>query len=61
MSARSWSRREVLKPITAAALVAAQARPVSAQSVKWSAGAESPRLKAPANATDGHHHVYDAK
>ena len=61
MSAESWSRREVLKVVPAAALVAAHARPASAQSVKWSAGIEAPRLKAPANATDCHHHIYDRK
>ena len=61
MSAESWSRREVLKVVPAAALVAAHARPASAQSVKWSAGTEAPRLRAPANATDCHHHIYDRK
>ena len=29
--------------------------------MKWSAGTESPKLKAPANATDCHHHIYNAK
>jgi predicted TIM-barrel fold metal-dependent hydrolase len=29
--------------------------------VKWSSGTEAPKLKAPANATDCHHHIYDAK
>jgi predicted TIM-barrel fold metal-dependent hydrolase len=61
MSAESWSRREVLKVVPVAALAAAQARPASAQSVKWSAGTEAPRLKAPANATDCHHHIYNGK
>ena len=32
-----------------------------AQAVKWSAGMEAPKLKAPANATDCHHHIYDAR
>jgi predicted TIM-barrel fold metal-dependent hydrolase len=31
------------------------------QLVKWSAGTEAPALKAPPNATDCHHHVYDAR
>jgi len=53
--------REVLKVVPVAALAAAQARPASAQSVKWSAGTEAPRLKAPANATDCHHHIYNGK
>ncbi len=61
MSAESWSRREVLKVVPVAALAAAQARPASAQSVKWSAGTEAPRLKAPASATDCHHHIYNGK
>jgi Amidohydrolase len=61
MSAQSWNRREVLKGVTAAALVGAHASPVAAQSVKWSTGTEAPKLKAPANATDCHHHIYNAK
>src|SRR5215813_12910412 len=61
MSAQSWNRREVLKGVSAAVLVGASARPASAQAVKWSMGSEAPKLKAPANATDCHHHVYNAK
>jgi D-galactarolactone isomerase len=61
MSLESWSRREVLKVVPVAALAATHARPASAQSVKWSAGTEAPRLKAPANATDCHHHIYNGK
>jgi len=61
MTPQSWDRREVLKAVSAAALIAAHARPAAAQSVKWSAGTEVPKLKAPANATDCHHHVYDTK
>ena len=61
MSAQSWNRREVLKIVSAAALVGVHARPAAAQAVKWSAGTEAPKLKAPANATDCHHHIYDAK
>jgi predicted TIM-barrel fold metal-dependent hydrolase len=57
-------RRELLKTATAAAavgLIAGRTRPAAAQAVKWSSGTEAPKLKAPANATDCHHHVYDAK
>ena len=57
-------RRELLKAATAAAavgLVAGRAWPAQAQAVKWSSGTEAPKLKAPANATDCHHHIYDAK
>jgi predicted TIM-barrel fold metal-dependent hydrolase len=60
MSDPSWTRREILKIVPGAAL-AAQARPAFAQAVKWSAGSERPKLKAPANATDCHHHIYDAR
>src|SRR5262245_61808170 len=61
MSGRSWNRRDVLKIASAAVLVGAQARPAAAQTVKWSTGTEAPKLKAPANATDCHHHIYNAK
>jgi predicted TIM-barrel fold metal-dependent hydrolase len=60
MNAQGWNRREMLTVMSAAALVAAHARPAAAQ-VKWSAGTDAPKLKAPANATDCHHHIYDAK
>src|SRR2546426_4147442 len=59
-----WTRREVLTTLSmtaAAGLVVAHAGPAAAQSVKFSAGKEAPKLKAPANATDCHHHIYDAK
>src|SRR4029079_2500973 len=61
MTAQLWNRRDVLKVTAAAALVGSQGRPAAAQTVKWSAGTEAPKLKAPANATDCHHHVYNAK
>ena len=60
MTTRVWNRREVLK-VASAALIAAHARPAEAQQVKWSAGSAAPKLKAPANATDCHHHIYNAK
>jgi D-galactarolactone isomerase len=34
---------------------------LSGQRVPWSSGAETPHLKAPANATDCHHHIYDSR
>jgi predicted TIM-barrel fold metal-dependent hydrolase len=58
------NRREVLHTMSiaaAGALLALPVRPAAAQSVKWSAGTDAPKLKAPANATDCHHHVYNAK
>src|SRR5262244_429973 len=60
MSRRGWNRREVLK-IVSTAVLAAHARPAAAQAVKWSAGTDAPKLKAPPNATDCHHHIYDAR
>ena len=64
MEPTRMDRRELLKAATAAAaagLIAGRVRPAAAQAVKWSAGTEAPKLKAPANATDCHHHIYDAK
>jgi predicted TIM-barrel fold metal-dependent hydrolase len=62
---RQWDRRALIKiasGITATAAVSL-ARPgaVAAQQVKWSAGTEPARLRAPANAADCHHHIYDAR
>ena len=57
-------RRELLKTMSVAVvagLLTGHSRPAAAQSVKWSAGTDAPKLKAPANATDCHHHIYDAK
>jgi len=57
-------RRALLKTMSAAAAVGAiAARPqrTAAQQVKWSTGTEAPKLRAPANAADCHHHIYDAK
>jgi len=59
-----WARREMLTTLSmtaAAGLVAAHTGRAAAQSVKWSTGTEAPKLKAPANATDCHHHIYDAR
>jgi predicted TIM-barrel fold metal-dependent hydrolase len=61
MTRADWNRRDVLKVVAAAAVVAGRPWPAAAQSVKWSAGTEAPKLKAPANATDCHHHIYNAK
>lgn len=56
----TWTRRAVL---TAGAATAGLAftRTAGAQQVKWSAGTEQPQLKAPPNATDCHHHIYDSR
>jgi predicted TIM-barrel fold metal-dependent hydrolase len=48
----------------AAAVGAASTTPLQharAQPVKWSAGTEPAKVKAPANAADCHHHIYDAR
>src|ERR1700743_1648380 len=34
---------------------------LSGQRVPWSSGSETPHLKAPANAADCHHHIYDSR
>jgi predicted TIM-barrel fold metal-dependent hydrolase len=62
---RQWGRRELIKTVSgiAATAVVSLARPdpVKAQQVKWSAGTEPAKLRAPANAADCHHHIYDAR
>jgi D-galactarolactone isomerase len=62
---RDWHRRDVLKALpgmtVAWTLAAMVRRPTTARQVKWSAGTASPRLKAPANAADCHHHIYDER
>ena len=65
MSENEIGRRTFLKGAGLAALSAVgvvQSEEVRAQSVvPNSAGTEAPRLKAPANACDCHHHIYDAR
>ena len=59
-----WDRRELLKVMsagTAVGFLAQNMRDAMAQEVKWSSGTEAPKLKAPANSCDCHHHIYDAK
>jgi predicted TIM-barrel fold metal-dependent hydrolase len=57
-----WDRRELLKTIAGvAAATALPSEQAAAQPVKWSAGTEPARLRAPANAADCHHHIYDAR
>jgi hypothetical protein len=57
-------RRAVLKTISAATFAGAvvtHPQRTTAQQVKWSSGTEAPKLRAPADAADCHHHIYDAK
>src|SRR5215212_294225 len=65
MAASSWSRRDLFKAASAGVVLAALsihgARDAAAQQVKWSSGTESPKLKAPANACDCHHHIYGSQ
>jgi predicted TIM-barrel fold metal-dependent hydrolase len=63
MGSAHWDRRDVLKAVsfTAAGLLAGCAQAARAQPVKYSAGTDAPKSKAPRNATDCHHHVYDAR
>src|SRR5215831_11108376 len=59
-----WDRRELLRAMSAGVvtgLLAIGVRNAVAQQVKWSEGTEPPKLKAPPNACDCHHHIYDAK
>ena len=57
-----WDRREFLKTIAGvAAASAVHSDRAAAQPVKWSAGTEPARLRAPANAADCHHHIYNAR
>ena len=57
-----WGRREVLKMVAATAVaVLARPHPGRAQQVKWSAGTAPAKLRAPPNAADCHHHIYDAR
>src|ERR1700739_3114765 len=58
---RQWGRREVIKLVSTMAATVSLPLPLAAQQVKWSAGTEPAKLRAPANATDCHHHIYDAR
>ncbi len=65
MDNNDWSRRQFLVsvPCMMAGLALFADRAAAAQgqavAVKWSSGTEAPKLKAPAHATDCHHHIYD--
>lgn len=63
MAGNLWDRRELLALMSAGAAIGVigAAGSAMAQPVKWSEGTEPPKLKAPANSCDCHHHIYDAK
>jgi D-galactarolactone isomerase len=63
-----WNRRDVLRMISLAAAGALTgcgpgltAMTTRAGPVKFSAGTATPKLQAPASATDCHHHIYNSK
>jgi predicted TIM-barrel fold metal-dependent hydrolase len=58
---RQWGRREVIKTVSTIAATVSLPFSLAAQQVKWSAGTEPAKLRAPANAADCHHHIYDAR
>ncbi|SFM47321.1 amidohydrolase family protein [Methylobacterium pseudosasicola] len=59
--ARSMTRRDHLAALLSGAALGAGMRPAAAQSVPWSSGTERPTLAVPPDATDCHHHIYDAR
>ncbi|HEX3864389.1 MAG TPA: amidohydrolase family protein [Stellaceae bacterium] len=61
MSVTPWSRRDLLVTGAAGVTLLAAGQPAWAQAVKWSEGTEPPKLKAPANACDCHHHIYGSQ
>jgi D-galactarolactone isomerase len=58
-----WGRRDVLLAMSsgAALRIVGGVGGAWAQQVKWSEGEEAPKLKAPANACDCHHYIYDSR
>jgi len=63
MEVTRWTRRHVLRAASGALAATgfAFSTRAEAQEVKYSTGTEPPKLKAPPNATDCHHHIYDAR
>src|SRR3984893_18509667 len=64
MEQTGWDRRGVLwglSAIAGAGILGARVTPATAQQVKYSSGTEPPKLKAPANACDCHHHIYGSQ
>lgn len=59
--ASPMTRREHLAALMAGAALGAGMRPASAQTVPWSSGTERPTIAMPPDATDCHHHIYDAR
>jgi len=61
MTTAGWRRRELLITLSAGAAAGMIGARAAAQQVKWSEGTEAPKLKAPPDACDCHHHIDDAK
>lgn len=61
MRSEGTSRRSILLRAACAAGTLTQLRAGEAGNVPWSAGVEQPHTKAPAGATDCHHHIYDER
>src|SRR5215470_4696934 len=59
----AWNRRDVLSMMSAAAAagVAGAQRAEAQVTVPWSTGTALAKTKAPANATDCHHHIYSSR
>src|SRR4051794_586574 len=55
------TRRKHIAMLTGVVALSAGVRRAPAQSARWSSGTERPSLTVPPNATDCHHHVYDAR
>jgi predicted TIM-barrel fold metal-dependent hydrolase len=63
-TSNSIDRRQVLRTLGTMALAIGafgESGCATPKPVKWSTGVDSPRTKAPANACDCHHHIYDAR
>lgn len=58
-----WGRRDVLMAMSSGAAlgIVGATGGAWAQQVKWSEGEEAPKLKAPPNACDCHHYIYDSR
>jgi predicted TIM-barrel fold metal-dependent hydrolase len=61
MTVSRWRRRAILAAVPGIAAGVIASRPATAQQVPHSSGTEKPKTKAPPNATDCHHHIYDSR
>jgi D-galactarolactone isomerase len=63
---RNSGRRSFLRAVSGVAVVCTagvlrRAEDPQNSNARWSSGSEAPHNKAPANATDCHHHIYDSR